>query len=374
MRIKVLVAEDDINIGKLLQNFLESKGMEVTVALDGEEALNKLRGKEYSILFADLRMPCLGGIEFLERVKELAPQLPVIVMSAYGNTQEAVRAVKAGAYTFISKPFILESLPLLIEKALEEARIKQEYYQLREINCNLLRAEEIKSNLLSVVSHEFNTPLTLIKGYLIIALKDPMVIQNKMLYKRLNVAFTATKRLEKLIHNFLIMNVSKKRLTVLHRKRVMTLDFIKMVVKKYYRELRLKKLKVKLLVGKSVKKVFIDTGKVSIALENILDNAIKFSPPDEEIIIRAGMEKNYLKISIQDKGPGISKEILPVIFSPFDSGDMSSTRKFGGVGLGLAVAKMVVQAHNGYIKVETRQGKGSIFTIYIPIGERVVRK
>lgn len=126
-RSRLLVVDDDKDMRGLLKRTLsEDLTCEVEIAVNGAEALKLLEGESFDVILADIRMPGMDGIEFLERSKRDRPQLTVVMMTAYGSIDLAVQAIKKGAYDFIAKPFELDKLTLLIEKALERSRLVRE--------------------------------------------------------------------------------------------------------------------------------------------------------------------------------------------------------------------------------------------------------
>jgi len=111
-----------------------------------------------------------------------------------------------------------------------------------------------------------------------------------------------------------------------------------------------------------------DSSLVEQAIVNLLDNAIKYSEPDSVIHIKAYRNDSEIRISVQDQGIGIAKKHLPRLFERFYRVDKARSRKMGGTGLGLAIVKHIAQAHGGHVTVDSTLGKGSTFTIHLPVG------
>src|SRR5687768_7829324 len=120
MSAKILVIDDEPDIVDLISLNLESEGYQVATAATGEAALKLVKeGEQFEILLTDLRLPDVDGIELVERLKEIAPDSEIIVVTGYGSTEKAIQATKAGAFYFLEKPVEFEELLILIEKALE---------------------------------------------------------------------------------------------------------------------------------------------------------------------------------------------------------------------------------------------------------------
>jgi two-component system, NtrC family, response regulator AtoC len=132
MRANILVIDDEVNMRHMLSHTLEHAGYRVDSACDGEEGLAKLSDAEYDFILCDIKMPKVDGITFLREARELSIHATIIMMSAYGTIDLAVKAIKNGAYDFISKPFKSDEVLLAIEKAAERDRLKRENNVLRE--------------------------------------------------------------------------------------------------------------------------------------------------------------------------------------------------------------------------------------------------
>ena len=127
----VLIVDDERTLARAIKAFLAESGYEAEVAGDGEQALGLLESLRPDVVFADVRLPGMSGIELLRRIREFDPAIPVIIMTAYGTIEGAVEAVKLGAFDYMKKPVDLEELKLLADRARETALLKQElsYYR-----------------------------------------------------------------------------------------------------------------------------------------------------------------------------------------------------------------------------------------------------
>jgi nitrogen regulation protein NR(I) len=129
---RILVVDDEEQMRDLLAKVLERKGYHVSVCGDGTEALASLEREPVDLVVTDVRMPGLNGMEALRAIKELNPEIVVIIMTAFGSIDQAVQAVKDGAYDYINKPFKIDEILLTIEKALDERRLRHEVSSLRQ--------------------------------------------------------------------------------------------------------------------------------------------------------------------------------------------------------------------------------------------------
>jgi DNA-binding NtrC family response regulator len=131
-KARVLVVEDDQVMRSLLGKVLQRQGHEVQLAADGRAAIDLLREKRYDVVLADFKIPGANGLEVLRAAKKASPATEVIVMTAFGSVQTAVEAMKRGAYDYISKPFAMEEVQVLVEKALEKGGLRREVERLRD--------------------------------------------------------------------------------------------------------------------------------------------------------------------------------------------------------------------------------------------------
>src|SRR5687768_14114590 len=133
-RSTVLIVDDERTLARAVQAFLAEAGYEAETAADGEQALSLVQSIRPDVVFADVRLPGMSGIDLLRRIREFDPAIPVIIMTAYGTIEGAVEALKLGAFDYMKKPVDLEELKLLADRARETALPKQElsYYRRRE--------------------------------------------------------------------------------------------------------------------------------------------------------------------------------------------------------------------------------------------------
>ena len=134
MNEKILVVDDELKMRRILQMALQEDGYSVTSAENGKQALEKISGLPFHLVIADMKMPAMGGMELLKKIKELDEKLPVIIMTAYGTVSTAVEAMKQGACDYILKPFDIEEMKLIVSKAISMNRlIKEKEFQQEEL-------------------------------------------------------------------------------------------------------------------------------------------------------------------------------------------------------------------------------------------------
>jgi len=227
------------------------------------------------------------------------------------------------------------------------------------------KLEQMRTDFVANVSHELRTPLTSIHGFLETLLDGAMDDKETTKYF-LELMSVETRRLTKLTND--LMDLSKiEELKTIQWQEVSVPDVIERVIT-IFRTLAEEK---NLILFDDIKgdlpPVKSDPDLLAQVLMNLVDNAIKFTPPEGQVTVRAIRWGMQVKIDVVDTGPGIPKESLPRIFERFYRVDKSRARDLGGMGLGLAIVKHVVKAINGQITVDSREGQGSVFSLYIPV-------
>ncbi|MGQ9508244.1 MAG: sigma-54-dependent transcriptional regulator, partial [Thermodesulfobacteriota bacterium] len=129
---RILVVDDDLEMCRLLEEFLQGEGFQVYATGDSLEASNLIKREEFDLIITDLKMNILKGLDLLEEVQRIAPLTPVIIITAFGTIESAIKAMKMGAYDYITKPFQMDELLLTLRKALETRQLKKEVIRLRK--------------------------------------------------------------------------------------------------------------------------------------------------------------------------------------------------------------------------------------------------
>lgn len=359
---KILVADDEKTTRELLARALASKGFTVETALDGADALEKIRRQHFDMLITDLLMPNMIGTELIQKSREILPDLIVIVITAHATLETAIEALKQGAYDYITKPFEPEFIIPVIERGLEKLRLRQKNAELEEITKKLQEVEQIKSDLLDTITHEFSTPIAIIKAYIDMFLDGHFDTSNPRHIESLRSIRSAVIRLERLVMNLLTLSMGKGKNFELKKEKIFIQDIISNALSQLNDDIAKKNINVILNIETHLPAIEADPTKLSIAALNLIDNAIKFNKTGGIIRISASQLKSKsIGVAISDTGIGIPEEKIEEIYSPFTQVDMSSTREHQGTGLGLAVAKTIIEAHGGKITLKSKLGKGSTF-------------
>ncbi|MCP4401397.1 MAG: response regulator [bacterium] len=359
---KILVADDEKATRELLAHALSSKGFVVETAVDGLDALEKIKKQSFDLLVTDLLMPNMNGLDLMQESCEIYPDLIVIVVTANATLETALQALKQGAYDYIIKPFDPEYIVPVIERGLEKLRLRQKNAELEMITRKLQEVEQMKADLLDTITHEFSTPIAIIKAYVDMFLDGHFDTSNPRHVESLRSIRSAVIRLERLVMNLLTLSLGRGTNFELKREKIFIQDIISNALSQLNEDINKKNINVVLNIEAHLPAIEADPSKLSIAVLNLLDNAVKFNKSNGIIRISASQLKSKsIGVAISDTGIGIPQDKLDEIYSPFTQVDMSSTREHQGTGLGLAVAKTIVEAHDGKITLKSKLGKGSTF-------------
>jgi signal transduction histidine kinase len=261
-----------------------------------------------------------------------------------------------------------------IEKAQEELKKRDEI--LVKTNKELERLNELKSDFLSTVSHELKTPLTAIKGYVSLMKNSKIGPINQQQYKCLAIADERVDHLNNLISDLLDLSKIEANRYAIKSKQDDLARLISNTVSSLSPIFKNKKLNLEVRIPQGLSPVHMDAPKISQVLTNLLSNAIKFTPSGGDIMVsviqdvsqNGGSGSGFVQVDISDTGIGLAPEQREKIFEKFYQVDHSPTREYDGTGLGLPIAKKIVELHGGRIWVKKRRGKGSTLSFTIPMG------
>lgn len=249
--------------------------------------------------------------------------------------------------------------------AIENARL---YQQLEERSTELAVAlrklqnlDQLREQMIQNVGHELRTPLTLIQGYIELMLNGELGPIQPLQRSALQIAYERTQTLARLIGDLTTLRAIQPEGIVLAP--IALPPAVAWVVDHYRRRAEGAGIHLVTEVPNDLPLIMADRDHLLLALSQLVDNAIKFSPQGGTIRIRAWGEEEWVKITIQDEGIGIPEEHLERIFERFYQVDGSTTRRFGGMGIGLALVWEIMEAHGGSVNVQSELGKGSTFTL-----------
>lgn len=248
-----------------------------------------------------------------------------------------------------------------------EQRVKERTQELQTALTKLAELNQLKSNFISNVSHELRTPLTHIRGYLDLMNEGTLGELSDEQTTALDVMLRAEDRLEELIEKMIQFSLEATGQFTLQMKAVNFCDVVENALKQRKLKAAARPLTLDVLMtGKSCL-VHIDQEKMQWVVMELVDNAIKFTQPGGKVTVELEQTDGFAVFKVVDTGIGISPERLSEIFEPYHQLDGSSTRHYGGIGLGLALVKKIIEAHGSSVMVSSEAGKGTLIQFRLPV-------
>jgi signal transduction histidine kinase len=242
-----------------------------------------------------------------------------------------------------------------------ERRVQERTTELESALKKLSTVNQLKSNIVSNISHELRTPLTHIEGYLELMANQDLGPLNEEQLRAVRVLLRSAERLERLIEDLILFSMTEREEVTLHPTPTRLTDIFSSAIEKSQEKANNRKVRLKIICPSELPVVESDSEKLSWVIFQLLDNAIKFTASDGTVLLKVHSDKQDIHVSVEDTGIGIPQERVNEIFEPFNQLDASSTRKYGGTGLGLALAQKIIEAHGSRIQVTSEVGKGSKF-------------
>ncbi len=384
--IQVLLIEDNLAEARLLKEVLKgAKHQEFNLIHANRlgEGLGRLESDDFDIILLDLTLPDSQGLDSLTPLIKKAPHLPIVVLTNTNDEELALEAVRQGAQDYLVKRHI--TLDILVRAICYAIERKQMAEQLREANQTLekrveertkqlIKAQELnqlKSEFVAMLSHDFRNPLNtiLLSAGLLEESGDKLTREQQLSY--FQMIRTAIKEMDQLLGEILLLGKADAGKLQGNFYDLDLEELGKILVKS-----------IQLNTNNNHQIFFVPQGKFKSGvwdekllrhiLNNLLNNAVKYSPNGGKITFELIKQQTEVIIRISDQGIGISSEAQKRLFQPFYRAE--NVDNIPGTGLGLAIVQKCVEAHGGTISVESEIGKGTIFTVILPIIEEVIWK
>ncbi|HEX6283866.1 MAG TPA: response regulator, partial [Pyrinomonadaceae bacterium] len=380
---RLLVVDDEENLRITTSAILEHEGYVVDTAASGDEAIALLGKSDYDLVLTDLHMEHGEGLTVLNEIRRNAPLTISVVLTGFASVESAIAALQEGAYDYLVKPCDIETMKHTIRRGVEhrrlmlaeqkaradleqlnldlERRIIERTAELTRLNAELAEANRAKDVFLATLSHELRTPLTPVVGWIKLlrsgnldsksaaqaldAIERNAWLQARLIDDLLDTSRIATGKLQ-----------FEPRPADLNQAVKAALDTVRALAASRNIEISLQQSPTTLVVmGEPV--------RLQQVAWNLLSNAIKFTDPGGKVTVITETDGIEAQLSVTDTGVGISPDFLPHVFDRFRQADGSTSRRHGGLGLGLAIADALAKMHGGRLEAQSDGiGKGSSFT------------
>lgn len=362
--ILLLVDDEERNLS-LLESFLSPHGWRTSRALEGETALRLAAAEAPDCILLDMMLPGLDGFEVCRRLKAdpATSLIPVIMVTALQKCEDRARGLEAGADDFISKPVNPEELRARVRSLL---RLRFLHEELAERLRQLRAAEALRQQLTHLLIHDLNGPLSALKvnlSILLAGLEEPLRPQQQAI---LTNALGNAEHLSRLIRTLLdIARLEEGRLPV--KQEPLSLAALAATAcREQEAAFRAKGVTLEEALPPDLPPVLGDEDLLSRVLDNLLRNALEFTPAGGRVTVSAGGEAGGVILSVRDTGQGIPAAFREKIFDKFAQAEVGAQGGRRGTGLGLTLCRLAVEAHDGRIWVESAEGRGSCFFVALP--------
>jgi signal transduction histidine kinase len=384
---RVLVVDDDEAVLITIRGILELDGYDIVSTSSAKEALERIRGEYFDAVLTDVRMDEVDGIDLLKELRRQGSQTAAVVLTGYASIDSVISALREGAYDYLVKPCEILDLRTTVARAIErthlEAQLRERVRDLEQANetiraLNLeleARVEQAtaalrdeiaaKDEFLSSISHDLKSPLTFIKGMANLRRRRAVATpENESLLDGLKQIEASAGRMSDLLDELVDAGrLESGREIELRREQVDLLDLAKMAAAEHQQTTDRHALYVTSAVPHLVG--VWDALRLRRVLDNLLDNAVKYSPRGGTVEVRVASSDGAAVLTVSDRGEGIPSTDLPHIFERFRRG--RNVGRIPGTGIGLAGVQRIVELHQGTISVESQVGLGTTFTIRLPL-------
>lgn len=380
---RLMFVDDDPLLRLIAQERLSAEGFPLSVEADGHDAFVTIQNEQPDLILLDLEMPKVDGFQVLDSLRsdDRLRHIPVIVITGREDSPAIERAFESGADSFVIKPInwpaLMHHIRFVHRSALNESRLAENVSRLRQTTAELERTTQdlkvalgkaaetsaAKSRFLASISHELRTPLNAIIGFSEIVSNCPELARSPRNLDYLGDVKRSGIKLLQLVNN--IIDIAKLDMGNLSLSRSPT-DLNALLQEAMRRSKPAEPCHVEVDIEDNPLPIaLVDEKRLRQAIENILENAFKFTRPGGAVGLRARHEGGRVIIEILDTGIGMESAAIPHALEPFAQIDGSLSRRFEGIGLGLPLAKKFVELHGGSLTVASEQGVGTTVTIQV---------
>jgi len=358
----VLVIDAEEFIPDSCYQDLSRKGYRLYIASDYEHGMHLVRTLHPDLVLVDTKA---AGEGITQKISLIDPTIVIVETSEYATIKSAVKAMKLGASDFLPKPFTCNELRMIIDHGMEKRNLLKKTQQLQEENTR------IRENFVSIITHEMQSPLVAVEQYIEVLLGG---FAGEVQSKQVEILSKCKRRIQWLLslaNEWLSMARIQDTTIWVKMEEVDILSILNESVELVKAQAEEKNIDLKFDVPENFPTIVGNHDALIHLFMNIYSNAIKYNCECCKVTSTALDENDMISIRICDSGTGIPEEGLPFIFDEFfrvqtirKKAKQSSSET--GTGLGLAIVKKIVDAHKGYIDVESKVDVGTCFTVHLP--------
>lgn len=362
MNQTILIVDDEESLRLTLRLRLAAQGFNILLAEDGEAALEQLKTSTVDLVLLDINMPRMDGIEALGHITSMYPNVEVVMLTGFADFTTAIDCLKKGAKDYLVKPIEVTELITRVRSILRAHSSEK-------------ALKELQLKFMSAFLHDMLNPLKTV-GSTVEQVRDGAAgkltdDQNILL----GYVSELSERMVKRVKNLIDLSLFEEGKIVLDRHPLDVEMFINTICLRYEIIAKSKNIKFHKSLEPKLPPMLCDFDRIDTVLNTFLDNAIKYSNEGGEIVISAsktkyskdGKEFDGIMVSVRDTGKGISKDHLESVFTIYKDIASKQPLESSISSFGLAIAKHIVESHEGIIAVQSEDGKGSTFSFTIPV-------
>ncbi|MCX7917371.1 MAG: response regulator [bacterium] len=359
----ILIIDDELGPRESLRFIFKDK-YNVITAESGSKGIEIVKSRKVDIIILDLKMPDKNGIETLEEIRKYDENVPIIILTGYGDMEAARKAMHYGVIEFLSKPFEVLEIERIVAKGIEKGKTVRESERLiKEINSLrtslLQRIEEIEhlavlGQMSSEIIHEINNLLTVIHGYTQLLMEE--VNSKQLTTKYISIIENEIKRCKNIAKNIFQLIKEKNEI-----EKVNINQQIENLIEFLNESKLCKDVKINIFLSSDPLIVKCNPNNLYQAFLNIILNSLQAIGKEGEIYIETSKTQNEAIIKIKDTGKGIPQNLIEKIKEPF------FTTKEEGVGIGLHLTYKIIKKYGGRFEIKSELEKGTEFIIFLPL-------
>jgi signal transduction histidine kinase len=373
----VILVVDDVHQNiQVVVSILRKVGYSLMPATSGTVALQRVKGKRPDLILLDLMMPDMDGLEVCRRLKTdpATRDIPVIFLTASNEMNHLVQGLEAGAVDYITKPF---NPPELLARVRTHLELKHSRDIILRYSRELRRLNDEKNEFMGIAAHDLRNPLSAVSGYSEMVIEDAHQLKHGAVTDSVacgaeleengrRIRETA-KRMAEMVQNLLDANRIERGEMKVNLAPTELTSLVSSVVESQRPRAEAKQQGLRLEVESAPVLAIVDPSVTVQVLENLVSNAVKYSPPTRNIVVRVKRTPEAVRCEVQDEGPGLSGEDHKKLFGKFARLSAKPTGDEHSTGLGLSIVKKMVEAMNGKVWCESELGQGATFIVTLPI-------
>ena len=327
---------------------------------------------EIALIISDYIMPKMTGDKLLTRIHKLSPKTVKIMLTGQADIDAISRAIRyADLYRYISKPWQVDDLKLTVKEAVNsyllEYQIIEHTDKLEETNFSLVKLNQDKNEFLGIAAHDLKNPLSAIKGWAEMIIEEYDNMPKSEVIEVSNLILNNSRQMFELIRNLLDVNAIESGKINAELSQVDILPTVQEVVDYYSKRAKIKNIILQFHQKNSQYDAFVDKNTVHQILDNLISNAVKYSPYGKHIDIHMCKSDKMVCCEIKDEGQGLSESDQQKLFSKFTRLTPKPTGHEHSNGLGLFIVKKLVEAMHGNVWCKSELGKGTSFFVEFPL-------